>query len=135
MGTQRFRAVITADPEGRAVITMPFDPDETWGAKADHPVGGTIDGCRFRARLWPGGSGWVLTVRLRDGVAIGDEVTVELTPKVRNAAIWPTISPRRSRPIRPRPASSIRWRSFTARHTCAGSMPPPAGGCPCGPHR
>jgi hypothetical protein len=29
MGPQRFRAVIAADPEGRAVITVPFDPDET----------------------------------------------------------------------------------------------------------
>lgn len=38
MGSQRLRAVIAADPEGRAVILVPFDPDETWGAKADHPV-------------------------------------------------------------------------------------------------
>jgi len=43
MGPQRFRAVIAADPGGRAVIAVPFDPDETWGAKANHPVGGTID--------------------------------------------------------------------------------------------
>jgi hypothetical protein len=39
MGSQRFRAVIAADPEGRAVIAVPFDPDETWGAKAEHPGG------------------------------------------------------------------------------------------------
>jgi hypothetical protein len=26
------------------VIAVPFDPDEVWGAKAEHPVGGTIDG-------------------------------------------------------------------------------------------
>src|ERR1700692_842968 len=81
MGSQRFRAVIAADPGGGAVITVPFDPDETWGAKANYPVGGTIDGFRFRTRLSPGGTGWVLPVRLRDGVAIGDEVTVELTPE------------------------------------------------------
>jgi Domain of unknown function (DUF1905) len=54
MGPQWFRAVIAADPEGRAVIVVPFDPDETWGAKANHPVGGTIDGRRFRTRLSPG---------------------------------------------------------------------------------
>ncbi len=81
MGPQRFRAVIAADSEGRAVIVVPFDPDETWGAKANHPVGGTIEGRRFRARLSPGASGWVLTVRLCDGVAIGDDVTVELAPE------------------------------------------------------
>ena len=85
MGSQRFRAVIAADPGGRAVIAVPFDPDETWGAKADHPVGGTIDGCRIRARLVPADRGWVLSLapkRLCDmGIAIGDDVTVELAPE------------------------------------------------------
>jgi hypothetical protein len=85
MGSQRFRAVIAADPEGRAVIATPFDPDETWGAKADHPVGGTIDGRRVRGRLQPGGSGWVLTLGSRwqrdMGYAIGDHVAVELAPE------------------------------------------------------
>jgi hypothetical protein len=64
---------------------MPFDPDETWGAKANHPVGGTIDGRRIRARLAPAGSGWVLVLApqrlLGMGIAIGDEVSVELTPE------------------------------------------------------
>jgi Bacteriocin-protection, YdeI or OmpD-Associated/Domain of unknown function (DUF1905) len=85
MGSQRFRAAVASGPGDSAVITMPFDPDEAWGAKANHPVGGTIDGCRIRARLVPAGSGWVLTLapqRLSGmGVAIGDEVTVELTPE------------------------------------------------------
>jgi hypothetical protein len=47
MRLQRFRAVITADLRGRAVIEAPFNPDETWGAKAEHPVA---------ARLMAGGS-------------------------------------------------------------------------------
>jgi hypothetical protein len=85
MGPQQFRGVIAAGPEGRAVIAVPFDPDEMWGAKADHPVGGTIDGKHVRGRLSPGRSGWVLTVTplwLRDtGVAIGDDVSVELAPE------------------------------------------------------
>jgi hypothetical protein len=85
MGPQRFRAVIATGPGGRAVIGVPFDPDETWGAKADHPVGGTIDGRMVRGRLSPGGSGWMLTVTpmwLRDtGVEVGDDVTVELAPE------------------------------------------------------
>jgi hypothetical protein len=82
MGPQRFRAVISAGPGGRAVIVVPFDPDETWGAKADHPVGGTIDGRRVRGRLSPGDSGWVLPVRVGGtGIEIGDDVTVELAPE------------------------------------------------------
>jgi hypothetical protein len=85
VGSQRFRAVIAAGPGDGAVITMPFDPDEAWGAKANHPVGGTIDDRRIRARLVPSGSGWVLTLapkRLLDmSVVIGDEVTVELAPE------------------------------------------------------
>ena len=85
MSSQCFRAVIAAGPSGSGVITMPFDPDEAWGAKADHPVGGTIDGCRIRARLLPTGHGWALTLapkRLHGmGVAIGDDVTVELAPE------------------------------------------------------
>lgn len=60
MGSQRFRAVIAADSKGRPGITVPFDPDQAWGAKADHPVGGTIDGRRVRGRLQPYGDQWVL---------------------------------------------------------------------------
>ncbi len=71
---------------------MPFDPDETWGAKAYHLVGGTINpvartvrGRRLRGRITPDGSQWVFTVNpmwMRDtGVAVGDEVIVELQPE------------------------------------------------------
>ena len=85
MGSQRFRAVIATGLRGCAVIAVPFDPDETWGAKADHPVGGLIEDRQVRGRLSRRGSEWVLTVTpmwLRDtGVAIGDDVTVELAPE------------------------------------------------------
>jgi len=85
MGSQRFRAVLAAGPLDSAVIVVPFDPDEAWGAKANHPVNGTIGGCRTRTRLVTAGSGWVLPLaakRLVDmGIAIGDEVTVELAPE------------------------------------------------------
>ena len=85
MASQRFRAVIAAGPRDTAVIMVPFDPDEAWGAKADHPVSGTIGGCRIRTRLVPAGRGWALTLapkRLTGmGIAIGDEVTVELAPE------------------------------------------------------
>ena len=85
MSSQRFRAVIATGLRGCAVIVMPFDPDATWGAKADHPVGGLIEDRQVRGRLSPRGSEWVLTVTpmwLRDtGMAIGDDVTVELAPE------------------------------------------------------
>src|ERR1700760_4966125 len=41
MGSQRFRGVVAAGRRDSAVIVVPFDPDEVWGAKANHPVSGT----------------------------------------------------------------------------------------------
>lgn len=85
MSPKQFHAVVTAGPRTGAVIAVPFDPDEAWGAKADHPVGGTIEGRHVRGRLTPTAGGWQLTVTpmwLRDtGVTIGTEVTVELAPE------------------------------------------------------
>jgi translation initiation factor IF-1 len=88
MRTQRFSAIVAAGPGGpggRAVIAVPFDPDEVWGAKAEHPVFGRVGGTRVRVRLAPGGSGWAFTLsptRVRDmGVVAGDEVIVELAPE------------------------------------------------------
>ena len=55
------------------------------GAKAEHPVGGTIGDRRVRGTLSWSGNGWALTVSpmwLRDvGAAIGDDVIVELAPE------------------------------------------------------
>jgi len=85
MSAQRFSARIVPGPGGRAVIAVPFDPGEAWGAKAEHPVTGTVDGRRVRGRIAPGGSGWALILSpmwVRDaGVAAGDDVTVELAPE------------------------------------------------------
>ena len=93
MRVQRFGTHVTSDSNGRAVIAVPFDPDSTWGAKAFHLVGGTIQpvagtaacGRRLRGRVTPDGSQWVFTINpmwMRDtGVAVGDEVIVELQPE------------------------------------------------------
>jgi hypothetical protein len=85
MRTQRFGALVAAGPGGRAIIVVPFDPDEVWGAKAEHHVNGTVDGTRVRVTLSPGGSGWAFTLspaRTRDmGVVAGAEVIVELAPE------------------------------------------------------
>jgi hypothetical protein len=85
MAARRFQSRITAGPGGRAVIAIPFDPDEAWGAKAEHPVGGMINDQRIRGRIVPGDSGWVLPVnpsRIRDGcLQVGAPVTAELAPE------------------------------------------------------
>ncbi len=55
------------------------------GAKAEHPVGGTINGRQVRGTIAGGGSGWAFTVGpmwMRDtGVAAGDDVIIELAPE------------------------------------------------------
>jgi hypothetical protein len=85
MGVQRFGAHVAAGPGGRAVITVPFDPDKVWGAKAEHPVGGTINGRQVRGTVAPGASGWAFTVTpmwMREaGIAVGADVIVELAPE------------------------------------------------------
>ncbi|HLX48640.1 MAG TPA: YdeI/OmpD-associated family protein [Streptosporangiaceae bacterium] len=85
MRVQRFNAHVEAGPRGSAVIVIPFDPDQVWGVKADHPVGGTIDGRQVRGRITRGDGGWVLALApmwVRDAeVAVGDNVVAELAPE------------------------------------------------------
>lgn len=92
MRVQRFGSHITSDSEGRAVIAVPFDPDQSWGAKAFHPVGGTIQpvagadcGRRLRGKITLDGSRWVFAINpmwmQATGVEVGDEVIVELQPE------------------------------------------------------
>jgi hypothetical protein len=85
VSTQRFSVRVAADRRGYAVITVPFDPDEAWGAKAVHHVNGTVNACRVRVTLAPGDSGWAFTLnpaRMRAaGIAAGSEAIVELAPE------------------------------------------------------
>jgi hypothetical protein len=85
MRVRRFNAHVEGGPRGSAVIGIPFDPDQVWGAKAEHPVGGTIDGRRVRGRVTRGEGGWVIAIGpmwLRDAqVAVGEDVAVELAPE------------------------------------------------------
>jgi hypothetical protein len=85
MRTQRFEAVVAVGSGGRAVIVVPFDPDEAWGVKAVHHVNGTVGGTRVRVTLAPGDDGWSFSygpARAEQiGLAAGDKVAVELTPE------------------------------------------------------
>ena len=85
MRVRRFGAHAAAGPRGGAIIAIPFDPDRAWGAKAEHRVGGTINGRQVRGTVAPADGGWAFTVTpmwMRDaGVAAGDDVLVELAPE------------------------------------------------------
>ena len=85
MRAQRFVTRLAADAGGGALIAIPFDPDKEWGVKARHHVNGTVNQCRVRVTIAPGGGGWAFTLspsRLTGmGIAVGAEVTVELAPE------------------------------------------------------
>src|ERR1700730_17629042 len=85
MRVQRFGARVTAGPRGHAVIEVTFDPDQAWGAKAEHPVGGTVNGRHVRGRIVPGGRGWGFLVSPEwfrgRGRAGGGDRPVELAPE------------------------------------------------------
>src|SRR5579862_3706451 len=82
MSAQRFSARVAAGPRGRGVITIPFDPDKAWGAKAEHHVGGTIGGRYIRGTITRDGDSWTFTVTpmwMRDaGVTTDETVVIEL---------------------------------------------------------
>jgi hypothetical protein len=131
MSAKRFSVRVAADRRGHAVITVPFDPDEAWGAKAVHHVNGTVNACRVRVTLAPGDSGWAFTLNparmCATGIAAGSEAIVELAPEGPQRGDLAGDCPQRRRPPRPPGPSSTRWRSFTARRTCVISMRRPAG--------
>ena len=83
--TKRFTATITSDRRRRAIVVLPFDPDEVWGPKPRHPVGGTLDGHHVRGVAERADGDWTITIGamwLRDcDVAVGDRVKVELRPE------------------------------------------------------
>ncbi len=76
---------VTTDPRGHAVIVLPFDPDQAWGAKAVHHVNGTVNGCRVRVTIAPDDSGWAFALnpaRMQaTGIIPGSEASVELAPE------------------------------------------------------
>jgi hypothetical protein len=82
---QRFTARVDVGPRGRGIIALPFDPDEAWGAKSQHPVGGRIDGRKVRGTVTPADRGWVFTLpsmwMCDADVAAGTDVIVELEPE------------------------------------------------------
>ena len=86
MTSQRYRVTVVKRPKGLVVVPVPFDPDETWGAKAEHHVRGTINGMDVRAAIESIGDG-EFGVRIGPawrepcGIGPGDVVDVVLEPE------------------------------------------------------
>jgi Bacteriocin-protection, YdeI or OmpD-Associated/Domain of unknown function (DUF1905) len=85
MRGQRFRAQVAVGPRDTGVIAVPFDPDELWGGKTEHPVRGSVNGKRVRGRITRADGGWVFVLTpmwLRDaGLTAGQEIPLELEPE------------------------------------------------------
>jgi hypothetical protein len=83
--SRSFTVVFERDSRGRVVIPLPFDPSETWGARAVHHVTGTVGDRRVRGPLRGDGTGAHLVLGpawCRDaGLATGDRVRVVLQPE------------------------------------------------------
>lgn len=80
-----FTATLEPVTNGRARVVVPFDPDEAWGVKAEHRVGGTIAGMAVRGSLVCDDAGWSFSLGpawLRDHpVGVGDEAVVTIAPE------------------------------------------------------
>jgi Bacteriocin-protection, YdeI or OmpD-Associated/Domain of unknown function (DUF1905) len=77
----RFTAILGGEEGERPTVVLPFDPKERFG-KARAPVRGRVNGTEFRTTVavYSGISliGFNAKLREKAGIAIGDEVTVEL---------------------------------------------------------
>ena len=82
---QAFDSEVHAGPKGRAIIRLPFDPDEVWGAKTVHHVAGHVDNKDVRAVIEAIDGAHMIAVgpawRRDRHVAIGDRVSVVLAPE------------------------------------------------------
>jgi hypothetical protein len=85
MESRRFAVTVAAARGGKLLVPVPFDPDRVWGAKQRHHIAGTVNGARVRAVLEPVGDGFGFTLGQKSpgahGVAVGDQVTVEIAPE------------------------------------------------------
>jgi hypothetical protein len=76
----RFTATTTALKGGGILIPVPFDPDQEWGAKPRHHVGGTVNGVRIRGIVesYEGRAGIKLGSLWRQDCRVGPDETVEV---------------------------------------------------------
>jgi len=84
-GARTYSTSFVVDSKGRVHVPVPFDPDEAWGAKKEHRIGGTVAGMAVRGSITSveGGREFVLGPAWnRDcGSMLGGEVEVEIEPE------------------------------------------------------
>jgi hypothetical protein len=84
-GRRTFSVTLEPLSKGKARVPVPFDPDEAWGAKPEHHVGGTIAGRSVRGSVVQDDRGWSFFLGpawLRDcPVGPGDHVEVTIAPE------------------------------------------------------
>lgn len=82
--TQRFKTVI-AKSGTRALIMIPFNPNDVWGVKHRHYITGSVNGCRVRGPLDSNGMQFFLPLgaawRRDNNLDAGAEVDVVLSPE------------------------------------------------------
>jgi hypothetical protein len=80
--TRSFTTIIGRDRRGRVLVPLPFDPDDVWGPKPQHRVGGRVNGMGVRAVVERSGDQFAIMLgpawRRDCGLAAGDQVQVEL---------------------------------------------------------
>lgn len=83
--SRAFTTTLEALPKGKARVPVPFDPNELWGTKREHHIGGTIAGMPVRGTIVRDASGWSFSLGpawLRDcPVGPGHRVEVIIIPE------------------------------------------------------
>ncbi|MBC7931661.1 MAG: DUF1905 domain-containing protein [Rubrivivax sp.] len=78
---KRFRVLLEKHESSEACgITIPFDVEKTFGARARVPVRGTINGFLFRSSLFPMGGCFMMPVNraLREGAGVKGGETISV---------------------------------------------------------
>lgn len=83
--TRVYTTTLEPMPRKKARVPVPFDPNEVWGTKREHHVGGTIAGMAVRGNVAKDEAGWSFSLGpawLRDcPVVPGDVVEVVIAPE------------------------------------------------------
>jgi hypothetical protein len=103
---QKFKAVIT--PSGtRAVIALPFDPRQVWGARERYHITGSVNDCKIRGPLVLEGDRYVLPLgaawRRDNHLAASGRVQVRLSLEGPQSAL---LAPDLAAALAPEPAAS-----------------------------
>jgi hypothetical protein len=130
MGSERFAVTVVAAGRDSLLVPVPFNPNVVWGSKPRHHIAGTVNGVRVRAVIEPSGEGFGFTLGpkspSRAGLAVGDEVTVDIAPEGPQRDDLAEDIAEAWLPTQRRGRSSTRSHSSTAGPTCAGSTRPNA---------